>query len=479
MPGLMKTLGVGLGNMKPPHHFRTHVALAPSRQRGAATLVVVMSLFFIIAMVAAYTSRNLIFEQKTSANQYRSTQALEAAEAGVEWALAMLNGGRINEQCVPTPNDLTNSTFRARYIDSIDTGSAHTLRPRAFNALLPVCVFDASAVPNKWKCQCSSDAAAPASLPDVLGSGPKPMFRIKFEPSTRSNTLAIVSAGCTRPDVSCIAEAPSAPGGDALAIVTALVTLKSGLTAPPLAPLNARGTITIPVGAAPLRAVTDTSVAVIVGGAVVGAIERAGAAGTPGPPPAQSTTDSLLALDPSVAGDPWLAVPLGDRMFASVFGMLPQQPAGVDRFPIYPDQPGVVRIDCTAGCNSNAVNTAAQRNPGRVLWLDGDLVVNGDIGSPLSTSVTLLASEVAPAGPVLLIVTGNATLTSGRVYGAVYGTAATLDLGVTGGATIQGALIAGNNLSGSGTVIYDAEILNRLRTRHGSYVRVPGGWKDF
>jgi hypothetical protein len=34
-----------------------------------------MLLFFIISMVAAYTSRNLIFEQRTSANQYRSTQA--------------------------------------------------------------------------------------------------------------------------------------------------------------------------------------------------------------------------------------------------------------------------------------------------------------------------------------------------------------------------------------------------------------------
>lgn len=465
---------------------------APTGQRGAATLVVVMTLFFIIAMVAAYTSRNLIFEQRTSANQYRSTQALEAAEAGVEWALAMLNGGRINEQCEPTPADLTSSTFRARYIDSIDADSAHTLRTRVTGAsLMPVCVFDASLLPNKWKCECPSDGAA--LLPVVAGSDAKPMFRIKFvylgqDPtisptkpagaSARFDSVQIVSAGCTRPDTACIAEAPSAPGGDALAIVTAIVTLKSGLTTPPLASITARDVITT-VGAAALRAVSSTSVAVVSGGGVIGpsAVERAAPAGTPGPVPGQLIADSPLA--PAAVGSQWALVPPGDRMFASVFGMLRQQPAGVDRFPIYPDQPGVVRIDCTAGCNSNAVNTAAQRNPGRVLWLDGNLVVNGDIGSPLPVSATLLASEVTPAGPVLLIVTGNATLTSGRVYGAVYGTAATLDLGVTGGATIQGALIAGNNLSGSGTVIYDAEILNRLRTRHGSYVRVPGGWKDF
>ncbi|MBK7062382.1 MAG: hypothetical protein IPH51_18705 [Rubrivivax sp.] len=34
-----------------------------------------MVLFFIMSLVAAYTSRNLIFEQRTSANQLRSTQA--------------------------------------------------------------------------------------------------------------------------------------------------------------------------------------------------------------------------------------------------------------------------------------------------------------------------------------------------------------------------------------------------------------------
>ena len=66
----------------------------PRHAHGAAALIVVMMLFFVISMVAAYASRNLIFEQKTSANQYRATQAFEAAEAGLEWAAAMLNGAR-------------------------------------------------------------------------------------------------------------------------------------------------------------------------------------------------------------------------------------------------------------------------------------------------------------------------------------------------------------------------------------------------
>jgi Tfp pilus assembly protein PilX len=58
-------------------------------QRGVATLIVVLVLFFVVSLVAAYTNRNLIFEQRTASNQYRSTQALEAAEAGLEWAISM------------------------------------------------------------------------------------------------------------------------------------------------------------------------------------------------------------------------------------------------------------------------------------------------------------------------------------------------------------------------------------------------------
>ena len=84
-----------------------------TRQSGAASLIVVMILFFILSLVAAYTNRSLIFEQRTASNQYRSTQALEAAEAGVEWALAMLNSGRITATCAPSVT-VADPSFRQR-----------------------------------------------------------------------------------------------------------------------------------------------------------------------------------------------------------------------------------------------------------------------------------------------------------------------------------------------------------------------------
>ena len=80
--------------------------------RGVATLTLVMVLFFILAMVAAYANRNLIFEQRVSINNLRTTAAASAAEGGIDWAIAMLNGGRIDASCEPDAASAT--TFRSR-----------------------------------------------------------------------------------------------------------------------------------------------------------------------------------------------------------------------------------------------------------------------------------------------------------------------------------------------------------------------------
>src|SRR5688500_9579698 len=87
----------------------------PSSQRGAAALIVVVVLFFIQAMVTAYAGRNLIFEQRTSVNNQRATQAFEMAEAGLDFAVGLLSSGRVNTQCQPSPGT-TQTTFRERHL---------------------------------------------------------------------------------------------------------------------------------------------------------------------------------------------------------------------------------------------------------------------------------------------------------------------------------------------------------------------------
>ena len=96
-------------------------------QRGAGAIVAVVLLYVAMAIIVIFANRNLIFEQKTSANQYRSTLALEAAEAGIEWASTMLNkSGLINNTCI----DLTSGSgfsFRDKYLDYVQTSGTWTV----------------------------------------------------------------------------------------------------------------------------------------------------------------------------------------------------------------------------------------------------------------------------------------------------------------------------------------------------------------
>jgi hypothetical protein len=130
-----------------------------------------MLLFFVLSLTAAYTSRNLIFEQKTSANQSRSTAAFEAAEAGIEWTLAMLNGGTVR---TPARQLGGGTSFQQRYVAkygaapptppgacSVHPGgsiSAIAMRPTAEPRIWPTCVFNGAS----WDCTCPEAASADA-----------------------------------------------------------------------------------------------------------------------------------------------------------------------------------------------------------------------------------------------------------------------------------------------------------------------------
>ena len=156
---------------------------------------------------------------------------------------------------------------------------------------------------------------------------------------------------------------------------------------------------------------------------------------------------------------------------------------------LYERQPQVAEVvmDCSATCNAGAVNAMAAKYPGRALWLNGDLNIDGNIGSALPVTTpenqTLLAAEVPASGPVLLVVTGSARLSGGSFYGVLHSRQANWDFG-GGASTVTGALISEGNITNTSAVnqsavSLDIDVLTRLRTRHGAFVRVPGGWKDF
>ncbi len=59
----------------------------------------------------------------------------------------------------------------------------------------------------------------------------------------------------------------------------------------------------------------------------------------------------------------------------------------------------------------------------------------------------------------------------------VYAGSAALDSG-----DIRGALVTRGNITAGGAdarIVYDRALLDRLRLTSGSFVRVPGSWRDF
>ena len=450
-----------------PRHPGSPRHILPRAPQGVATLVVVMLLFFLLALASAYTNRNLIFEQKSATNQYRSTQAFEAAEAGLEWAISRLNTGRITDSCEAGGD--SDVSFRDRYLGSFATDGTITPPNRTdapTRPLLPACVFDGSV----WRCNCPSQGPA---LPNVSGADDLPAFRLQFTlprwplapyADIPPGVVQVVSTGFSRCGGQCVVDTPSAAGGDAMAVVTSLLALRGGVATPPGAALTVQGTLSHTGAGSMLRVVnngqdggsatveTANGVTIQAGGAVdTTKMSLESLAGTPG-------DRSVVQNDPSFSAQ---GLDVDDRMFTSVFGMTSD---------LYRQQPGAVILDCSAACSAATVQAAVTRNPGLVIWANGNVTLNGNIGS--STA------------PVVLVATGPVRLLSGVFYGLLYSRAEpSWPIGddPADAGQVHGAVVAQGSMSGQGQQLiqYNADILKRLRTQSGSLIRVPGGWKDF
>lgn len=437
---------------------------ALARQRGAAALIVVMLLFFVISLVAAYTGRNVVFEQRTSANQYRATVAFEAADAGLEWAMSMLNSGRIDNACQPSVN-VADTSFRDRYL-TIDAANGNVLVDNSVRdgPSQPSCVFDPAT--GQWSCSCPAAAGA-AVLTAPAGTGFAPAFRVRFiqlrnvTPPIRPAVVRIEVNGCVELDNNCLDFKP-AHRTDCGGTVCALVAMQPGLKSVPIAALTAKEQVDL--GGSPLALYNNdpsaqspalpppvsTGLTVMAGGLVnqAGMVLR----GPSGTRPA----------DTVVSNDPTLSDALFDsrRMFASLFGVWRDT---------YWNQPGAVTLPACplAGCTGTAVAAAVALNPGRVILVPGNLVLDG---GTIGTA----------ADPVLIVASGNITFsTPTTVFGFVYSEAA--NWATAGAGVIQGGAAAQGQISGTGafTVAYDRAILTNLRWRTGSMVKVPGSWRDY
>jgi hypothetical protein len=257
-----------------------------------------------------------------------------------------------------------------------------------------------------------------------------------------------IATGCTGLGGECANDmAPT----DATAHVQALFALVPALRSSPAAPLTARGSVDADGAAfgAYNGDAASGGLAIHAGGAVHAASARLST-------PAGADQGAAVVL-----GDVGLAGVVPARFFASLFGL---DPAAWARLP------GVRHVHCAGDCTSALQAAAALDRGAALVHADGDLELQGpaQLGSAQAPVVVVASGAVRVQGAVAL---------SGVLYGA------SLEWNATpvAGALVRGAAISEGDYRGDGTpaLVYDAAVLARLRGEAGSFVRLPGSWKDF
>ena len=325
-------------------------------QRGMAALIVTLLLFLAMLLAVLFVHRDVLLEQRSATNQYRGRQAFEAAEAGLEWALAQLNNPqRLGADCLEAaPGPAAMDAFRARYL-LVDARSGQ-ITPVTWTsgsgtqALRPSCVGH----DDGWSCSCPSNAAP--TLPDVSGTATvtTPLFSIEFVATTRPGVVRIVSTGCTHGTAACAVYDGAAP--EAYARVEATVALAPALRTPPVAALTARGTVITNAAFGAHNADPDSGIAIDAGSLIAVPAARLTA-------PAGANPATAL-----VANDAALAAASPAQLFAQWFGI------GKTHWKALP---GVTRIDCSAdaaaSCQTALLQAIDHAGTAPRIWIDGDL----------------------------------------------------------------------------------------------------------
>ena len=412
--------------------------LKPS-QRGATTLLASVVLLFAMTLAASFANRNLVFEQRSAANVVRSTEAFEAAEAGVEWTLAMLNLRQgIGADCLPS-NRAEDRNFRERHLRFSAADGIQL--PLTWDAagkptpLLAACARGADA----WACSCPSGGRPSPVTP--TGANARPAFSVQLAAGPKPGLVRLVATGCTSASGLCGSE-----GGARIDLLLALVP---GLSTPPAAPLTAKDGVNIS-GAVGVHNPDAVSGGVTVHSGASVMLASARVTTTPGSPSVMSFVERDAAL----------ASTTSDAFFAGFFGLDKNA---------WRDQPAVTRLSCESNC---AAALAAAIGDGRnlLVWIDGDLTIEGPV------------SIGSRERPVMLVASGAVRFKGGVVlHGLVYGASVAWDAAGADSGLLRGAMVSQGGVDGSGSpdLFYDTTVLALLKGNTGSFVRVPGSWKDF
>lgn len=436
------------------------------QQRGVGSLIISLILLFSMTLIAFFVNRSLIFEQKTSANQYRATRAFEAAEAGIEWATAQLNDvRRTNASCVALGAGNTNS-FRTRYLDYTAASGFTPL-----STVQPGCSISVVGGVATSTCVCPT-AGNPA-----LASATDPTFTVRFEavnattlpngtPDTES--VLVTSFGCSSADSRCV---PGATGtADAFQRISVILKLKPSLQSVPAAAITTGGSLKLTSSASSVSNTNGDANGLLVNAG--GGINSVAVAGCGGSLKDFATTTTLPGTpweNAMVKNDASLAALSGnpDAMFQSYFGSSINQ---------YKTDRATAVLGATNSCADPYGDfVTAYSNGYRAFYTDCYFQTNNNIGS-------LAVAGNPNTGPISFVTTNGLKFNGGAdIWGLVYGDQATWDQVGVGNGSINGALVVRGNYCANANADYNynADALKTIRGTTGTLVRVPGSWKDY
>jgi hypothetical protein len=413
--------------------------------KGTGTLAMLLILLLAASLMLLYANRALIFEQRSAANQWRATQAFEAAEAGRNWVIAQLNQrGEIDATCQPVAAAGTaaaNNRFRQRYL-SVD---AATGRFSPAVAAAPGCAV----TDNDWRCHCPVSGNASLS---AAADTETPAFSLRLSAGPTPGSLRVDVTGCSHVGVGCGGSAPV----DATAQVQFMLATLSALARPPAATLSSGGTLTLQSGVS----VANTDPAS--GGTTVstgGLLQLAPEVRLIGPAGSLGGADSAVSADAQFLDGSGALLP-DERLFAQVFALSRSS---------YRDLPTVQVLSCQSGCSATEVDSAIASGA-RLIWIDGTL--------RLSSSPSW-GTDVAP---LLLIIDGSAQIDGQLQFtGLLHARSLSWNNPNAAVGTLRGAVVTTGSLQASGALqlVRDAEVLSRLAQAEGAFIPVPGSWRDF
>ena len=428
---------------------------------GAAALTMVLVLFFVMAMVTAYTSRSLLYEQRMSINNFRASASISAADAGIDWTIAMLNGARVDANCeAPVGPTAADVDFRSRYLTRQDDGRYASIKYPSGTASAPTssqfnptCAMKSTG----WSCKCP-DLTTPVPALNYAAQS-APIFNVAVSPTnitlSAPGAVLIETRGSHE---SSLAQSFGTPGN--YMRLSVIAGLARALPVPPLAALTAGNTITMT--GSNLLTVSNTDplsgMTLHAGNGVTATNQRlVGPAGSVAE--TSAPTDAvLLSYTTQPAPPDTTFKPTGLtswQLFLTMFGM---DAATFSR------QPGAVFVNCSGGCSTTSIETLVANNPSRVIWIDGDINLNA------------AATLGSAAQPLMLVASGDITLSAPvQINGFIYGRDIAWQ---AAGSVVRGAAVAARNFNGESdvTIAYDATILQRISVGHGSFVRLPGSW---